>query len=89
MKDQNELKGFIVLKTNLYEFYIEGVECSIGESHNTFYSYVKGKWLENKDDTVGEAIDIILQHIGIRKDIRDSLKIKIVDTNGGKEKDLH
>jgi len=88
MKDQNELKGFIVHKCNYYEFFIEGVECTIMESNNTFYSYIKGKWLENKDDKVEEAIDIILRHIGIRKDVRDSLKIKIVDTNGSKEKEL-
>jgi len=88
MKNQNELKGFIVHKCNYYEFFIEGVECIIMESNNTFYSSIKGKWLENKDGTVEEAIDIILRHIGIRKDVRDSLKIKIVDTNGGKEKDL-
>ena len=89
MKDQNELKGFIVHKCNYYEFFIEGVECTIMESNNTFYSSIKGKWLENKDDTIEEAIGIILRHIGIKKNVRDSLKIKIVDTNGGKEKDLH
>lgn len=89
MKNQNELKGFTVLKSNYYEFFIEGVECSINESNNTFYSYIEGKWLENKDGTVEEAIDIILRHIGIKKDVRNSLKIKIVDTNGSKEKNLH
>ncbi len=81
MKNQNELKGFIVRKCNYYEFFIEGVECTIMESHNTFYSYVNEMWLENKDGLLKEAVENILKHIGIGKEIRKNLKINIVSAN--------
>lgn len=77
MKDQKELKELFIHKCNLYEFFIEGVECNIIQSGDLFNSYINGKWLEDKSSSLEEAVDCTLKHIGIKKEVRESLIIKL------------
>ena len=54
-----------------YDFWIKNSSCRIECINDIYYSYIDSRWIDNKSDSLKQAIDSCLYYLGIPKKERE------------------